>query len=70
MPSIRPWVYDICPPPYEMIEEKLDYLSEKVDQVHQAVEDLDCGGDGSGSDDKGMKVAVKKSSNIIQFSSQ
>ena len=53
-----------------MIEEKLDYLSEKVDQVHQAVEDLDCGGDGSGSDDKGMKVAVKRSSNILQFLSQ
>ena len=46
-----------------MIEEKLDYLSEKVDQVHQAVEDLDCG-DGSGSDDKGMKVAVKESLNV------
>ena len=47
-----------------MIEEKLDYLSEKVDQVHQAVEDLDCGGDGSGSEDKGMKVAVKESLNV------
>ena len=53
-----------------MIEEKLDYLSEKVDQVHQAVEDLDCGGYSSGSDDKGMKVAVKMSPNILQFSSQ
>ena len=42
-----------------MIEEKLDYLSEKVDQVHQAVEDLDCGGDGSGSDDTGMKIPLK-----------
>ena len=47
-----------------MIEEKLDYLSEKVDQVHQAVEDLDCGGYDSGSEDKGMKVAVKESLNV------
>ena len=47
-----------------MIEEKLYYLSEKVNEVHQAVEDLYCGADGSGSEDKGMKVAVKESLNV------
>jgi len=69
VPSIRPWVYDICPAPYEMIEEKLYYLSEKLNEVHQAVEDLDCGGYDSGSEDKVILIAGGYSNNHEYISS-
>ena len=38
-PSITPEVHDICPAPLETIEEKLDALSAKVEDIQQALED-------------------------------
>ena len=45
-PSITTRVGNTCPPPYDVIEDKLEYLEMKVDDILEHVES--CGGGGGG----------------------
>ena len=53
-PSIRPQVYDVCPAPLETIEEKLYEICDKVEEIHEAVEE-GCSGSGK-EEEQGEKV--------------
>ena len=54
-PSIRPQVYHVCPAPLETVEEKLHEICDKVEEIHEAVEE-GCSGNGNEEEEQGKRV--------------